>query len=236
MTSGHAGSPKGCCGDCQTCCGGCGYGAEPSATTAAYLGSEPLRERVGVVAEGLRSEYELYVKTITSRAHAISPEVAALLTALCEHLRPRRLLDLGTGFSTVAFKRYAAKIKPQPDLWSVDESALWLERTRRFLAGRGYGDGCLVQWRWFSRRAGHAFDLISLDLGSCRSRVRHLPTVLEWRAQGGIVVLTDIQIRKYRKAVVRIASDHGGELIDLPKLTKDDLGRYAGVIVRREAR
>ena len=56
----------------------------------------------------LRPAYEEYVASISTPDSAISLEIAALALILCRMRRPRRILDLGSGFSSWVFRYYQA--------------------------------------------------------------------------------------------------------------------------------
>jgi hypothetical protein len=48
----------------------------------------------------------------------------------------KRLLDLGSGFSSYVLRAYAAGV-PGAVGWSVDDDPAWLEKTRAFLVSEG---------------------------------------------------------------------------------------------------
>ena len=61
------------------------------------------------IAVALRDPHEEFVSRVSSPDMAISLEAAAFLRALCEGLRPRRVLDLGSGFSFRSFFERASR-------------------------------------------------------------------------------------------------------------------------------
>ena len=91
--------------------------------------------------ERLRPVFDEYVTSVSVPMAALSLETSALATVLCEITRPHRILDLGSGFSSYVFRRYAATASPQAEVWSIDDSPHWLEKTRGFLASKGFSEG-----------------------------------------------------------------------------------------------
>lgn len=65
------------------------------------------------------------------RGWAISPDLALLLMDLLEERRPKAILELGSGFSSVIFARYAAKSGAK--FLSVDHSDEFAATTRALL-------------------------------------------------------------------------------------------------------
>ncbi len=74
--------------------------------------------------------YNQYISTISSQEWAISFELSTFLMILCDVLKPKRILDCGSGFSSFVFRYYMSNVTPEPEVWSVDTSPEWLEKTR----------------------------------------------------------------------------------------------------------
>src|SRR5262249_57231987 len=87
----------------------------------------------------------------------------------CRRLRPTSILDLGSGFSSLLFRSYAHSARPQPEVWSVDDSADWLERTRGILIAKGLNADHMLTWRDFN--PGRRFDMVLHDLGNTEVRM-----------------------------------------------------------------
>jgi predicted O-methyltransferase YrrM len=174
----------------------------------------------------LRPVYDRYVSTISSWDWAVAWRTAVALDALCDALRPRRILDLGSGFSTYVECRWAQNAQPETEIVSVDDSPEWLETTRGFLAGEGLSCELIARADLGSLPAG-AFDLAFDDMGRVEQRAEAIDTLARVMAPGGVVVLDDMNVRGYR-AEVRARLDRAGwPLYSLRKQTIDQRGRFA---------
>ena len=67
----------------------------------------------------LPSRHAQYVATISDSAHAISLELARYILEVASEDHAKRLLDLGSGFSSYVLRAYAAGV-PGAVAWSVD--------------------------------------------------------------------------------------------------------------------
>jgi predicted O-methyltransferase YrrM len=175
----------------------------------------------------LLPHYEHYVSRVSLGWMAVSLELAVFLAALCRVLRPGRLVDLGSGFSSFVFRRYQAEAEPPPEVWSVDDSAGWLERTGRFLEGQGLPSANLATWQDFVGQGPGRFDLVLHDLGSLRVRRATLPQALDLVAPGGVAVLDDVHYGSIRRHALRVLRERGLTPHGLGAPTRDCYGRYA---------
>src|SRR6266700_671195 len=72
--------------------------------------------------------YADYTANVSPAPITIALELAIFLRVVCEQLQPRAILDLGSGFSSYAFR--ASPVASA--VYSVDDSRAWLEETRAF--------------------------------------------------------------------------------------------------------
>jgi predicted O-methyltransferase YrrM len=181
----------------------------------------------------LQAPYAEYTRKVSTPLHAISLELGAVLLSLCRALRPRTILDLGSGFSSLVFRLYASDATPRPSVTSVDDSPEWLEKTRAFLSGFSVPPDNLLLWADFLELGPGKFDLVLHDIGDMHVRGRTLSKALGYADRGGLVVLDDIHIRSFRARAEETLAAGGFEAYDLRPLTLDAYGRFA-VIVRRQ--
>ena len=182
------------------------------------------------IRDALRPHYDDYTSAVSPAWMAVSLELAVFLTALCTLLKPRRIADLGSGYSSFVFRRYQQACEPAPEVWSVDRDPVWLQATRRFLERHELGTDHLMTWDAFAARRPRNFDLILHDLGSLRVRSETLRDVLALAAPGGAVVLDDLHGRRYRRHVLRVLSEQSLEHHRLEAVTRDRYGRYAMLV------
>lgn len=79
-------------------------------------------ERQTAVAKELKPYYEEYTFDVSQEDMAISLELATFLQIFCDIMKPKHILDLGSGFSSFVFRRYKATSQIKPIVWSVDDS------------------------------------------------------------------------------------------------------------------
>jgi predicted O-methyltransferase YrrM len=153
---------------------------------------------------------------------------SVFLTTMCEQVRPRTILDLGSGFSSYVFRRYAHGVEQgeQPVVYSVDESGRWLEKTHAFLRRHELDDPNLSTWSEFQATNPPPFDLVLYDLATLEVRVKLLPAVLNFCRPGGLIVIDDIHVPGYRRAIRRSLDRSAARNFSLRAFTRKRL-RYA---------
>ena len=151
----------------------------------------------------MRVTYDEYTKTVSYEGMPISFESACFLWSLCEAIEPKRILDMGSGFSSFVFRRYQATAGVRPEVWSVDESAEWLEKTREFLGAHGLTVDNLLTWENFQVSEPGYFDLIMHDLGYMNDRPDIFQRMLSLRDPDGIVIVDDFHHPEYRPEIYR---------------------------------
>ncbi|MGW5667238.1 hypothetical protein [Micromonospora sp. NPDC003776] len=167
-----------------------------------------------------------YVSRVSTAKMAMSLESAAFLTAYCRRAGVSRVLDLGSGFSSLVFRRCGV-----PEVVSVDDHDGWLEATRDYLEHSGHPGGELMPWRDVDRLDPARFDLVFHDLGSMATRRAALPRVLRLVTDAGVVFLDDVHKPDYRRAAEAEVRRAGRRWVSLAAFTRDHLDRYAAIAV-----
>jgi predicted O-methyltransferase YrrM len=195
-------------------------------------GTRGWQQRAEALHRSLRPLHARYVREVSSEVMASSLETAALLQYLCELLGARRILDLGSGFSSFATRAYAAA-HPGVVCHSVDTSPVWLTKTRAWLDATGVPDEGLFTWDEYRERREAGYDLVLHDLGTMPVRLETLPRALGAVLPTGLLVLDDLHKAGFASHVGRhlgrFAADRYPEAT---VLTRDRLGRYAGLFGR----
>ena len=150
-----------------------------------------------------------------------------MLCALGEILKPGRVLDLGSGFSSYVLRSWAKATSHETTIVSVVAVSLWLDRTKQFLESQGLLNGELHTWDNFALTTPKPFDLIFHDMGSIAFRAQTLPKVLTMRTPNGVVVLDDVHKRAYRPFAMSETRRAGLEYLSATRWTKDAFGRAA---------
>jgi predicted O-methyltransferase YrrM len=162
----------------------------------------------------------------------MSLELAAFLLELCRRVDAGSVVDLGSGFSSYVLRLYASE-RPSTEVKSVDSSADWLEKSRRFVSDQGLDAGNFVVWSDFDPQAEtDSYDVVLHDLGDMTLRTATLPQALVLARRGAYVVLDDVHKPGYRAYVRRLVSASSAWSIDIRAVTRDPIGRYS-MLIRR---
>ena len=186
-------------------------------------------------AERLGASHGAYVGTVSKANHAASMELCVLLDVLLRQRAPRRVVDLGSGYTSFVVRTWAAEEaaagREAPEVWSVDDHAGWLEKTRAWLGEQGLSDEHLLTWEEFRASNPGDFDLVLHDMGSMETRARTLDAVLDLAAPGGLVILDDVHKPDFRRFAIERLEARGQGFFSLKAWTRDDLTRYAYLVM-----
>ena len=174
----------------------------------------------------LRAVYDLYVNGVSNWEWAVSWPTVLVLDALCEAVRPTRILDLGSGLSTYVLCNWARRAGVEAEIVSVDTSPEWLEKTRGFLDERGLSAHLIVMDA-LDTLEDRSFDLAFDDIGRIEERANVIGTVVRVMAPGGVVVLDDMNVRGYRGQVKAKLDAARWDLFSVRAYTVDPKGRFA---------
>lgn len=204
------------------------------------LDAARLRERMPDVAEHLQRReriwatllpaYRRYVARVAPPAESMSLEVAGLLVDLCEWSRPRRILEIGTSFGSVALRRLTPTPPWQPEIWSADDDPARLARTRSFLAEESLSTERLLSWRELQGLQPSGYELVVHELASTPSVP--LTAVLGQVAAGGVLLLDGAHRPGSDRSARQLLAEANVEHWSLRALTRDCFGRHALLALR----
>ena len=175
--------------------------------------------------ENLHEIRERYVREVTWDGMTISHQLCTFLLALCRTIEPRQILDIGSGLSSLVFRRYAAS-SPGARVWSVDDDGAWLAQTAELLQTHDLPTDNLLSWPERQNSHPDGVDLVFHDLGSIATRIQTLPWVLSRLAPSTPCVLDDTHFRRYWRALQALAGQRGTTVTRL-RTTADRYGRFA---------
>ena len=179
----------------------------------------------------LQPYWDAYTARVSAEEMTISIELSAFLAMLCQINKPAGILDLGSGFSSMVFRLYARDAKPQPAVWTVDDSPEWLIKTRSYLQENGLPIGETDVWEHFDEEKIASPSLIFYDLGRMELRIEALSRVLAMaRKFNSMVVADDFHKEFYRAHAISSLAEKGCEHYSLRVLTEDKFSRYAELI------
>jgi predicted O-methyltransferase YrrM len=170
---------------------------------------------------------------------AVSLQTASVLLCLCRRLRARRVLDLGSGFSSYVLRMWAEESESPGQVLSVDDSAQWLERTGRFLVSQALPAAGLLDWERFRPEASRLepFDVLFHDLAGGQLREDAMPIAFACLTRpSGVILLDDAHHAGHRRAMRRLARANGFDLFSLRRVTLDSSRRFAMLGVPGELR
>lgn len=174
----------------------------------------------------LKQKYDQYINEVSRAEMAASYECVNLLNRVCRLFSYKKLLDLGSGFSSFTFRQYALS-DPTIRVWSVDDDAKWIEKTRDYLYQQKVSTENLMMLDEFIAGNEKDFDLIFLDLNFVEVRKNFIKLAVERCKPGGIIIFDDVHKNDFMYDVLRQTSDLSVQLYDIKSLTLDEFGRFA---------
>jgi len=186
---------------------------------------QPHRSEVLTYFERLVPEYRAYCVSVSKRSMALSIESCAYLWYLCDTIKARNVVDLGSGFSSYVLARYAAEADYPVRVDSVDSDPEWLDKTRRFCESHG-GVGSFMLgevWEQTDRR----YDVIINDYGRGAVREQMAAIAVRRLTPAGVIMFDDAPNSSHRHDAARVCGEAGLALLDLYHQTVDEVGRFA---------
>ncbi len=209
--------------------------AELAALKRALPDFEGIETAARSAREQLHPTWRVYVTTVSTPVMAASLELSALVLAIARIRRPRRILDLGSGFTSCVLRAHAVETG-DTTVVTIDDDPAWLERSRAFLEFKRLPTGEMWTWDEFSASAPQPFQLVVHDLGNMSVRAATLPRVIELTTPEGLLVLDDIHHPKaatYAATAAEACRRAGRRLLSVRPLTLDEYGRSAALAVPR---
>lgn len=186
----------------------------------------PNDERWQALLHELEPLHERYVTEVSDRNWAASLELSAFLWQLCRAVDARRVLELGSGFTSYVFRRYAAEADHDVQVLSIDDDDAWLEKTSAFLRSLGVPDRDLTPLRERDGALVGQFDLVFNDIvGAIRPAMTAVAA--DHTKPGGVLVLDDANRVADRRSLLTAAREHRLRTYDLRPWTQDAIGRWA---------
>lgn len=180
----------------------------------------------------LKPYYRQYVNEVSSPSMAVSLKLAVFMTILCNGIKPKNILDLGSGFSSFVLRTYAAHHN-EVTVWSIDDSSEWLERTKNYLKTHNLSIDHMMLWHEFCQDSHFGlFDLVFHDMGSMTLRHQVLEKVLRMgRDVQSVILLDDVHKPLYARHLHHSLDRRSYRYFDLILNTLDDEQRYCGLVI-----
>lgn len=180
----------------------------------------------------LAQAHQAYISTVSSPRWAVSLETSRFMVFLCTVLKPASILDLGSGFSSLAFRWYQRQADGDNcRVVSVDEDSEWLLKTRQFCDSLSLGDAYFLTLSDFTQREPQKYDLIFYDLTPTMDRrASKLHLVQRYAHERTIAILDDVHYGYYHSAVRKWVKENRFQGYSLRHYTLDFIGRYAMLV------
>jgi predicted O-methyltransferase YrrM len=175
----------------------------------------------------LKDEHLTYTSKISSPEMALSFELTRFIYRLSKAYRPKKVLDLGSGFSSFVLRKYA-KDNLEVEVFSVDDDEEWLQKTKNYLTTHDLSTRNLFSLDEFiaEPRRGK-FDLILLDLNFVEKRKNYLVFALQLLNEKGVLIFDDAHKVEYLREVKIATKNEAGTLFSVRKQTLDEFGRFS---------
>jgi hypothetical protein len=180
----------------------------------------------------LEPYYNRYIKEVSVANMAASLELSASLLSMCQAANYKKLVDLGSGFTSFVL-RYYAKSHRDVEVYSVDDSKEWLEKTGEYLRTSDVGVERLMTFEDFINGKFSNFECIVHDLNFVEERIKHVTRLLSLLSSKGILILDDMHKPDYRHQVLHKLKTEPFDVYELRELTIDSFGRYAMIASRK---
>lgn len=181
------------------------------------------------VREMLEPAYIDYVTNYSTPTMAISLEAATSIGLLVEQLRPRSLLDLGSGYSTFVLALLAPH---ESKIVSVDDSGQWLAASERFLTRtlKRSREVRFSHWNDFDG-AADIWKFIVVDFSDIARRVQCLEQMA--RNSNSLISATyyydDFHKPQMRQVLRKCTNGCDYKLYSLRPVTSDMYGRFGAL-------
>ena len=179
----------------------------------------------------LEPYFREYLAEVSIANMAASLELSATILSICQVGGYKKLADIGSGFTSFVL-RYYAKTNPGVEVYSIDDSAEWLEKTRQFLKKHKLDDSNLLLVEDFVARKLSGFDCIVHDMNYVEVRIHYVDGLLTSLTPDGILILDDMHKPDYRHEIMRKTKAGPFGVYTLRDFTNDNFGRYSMVALR----
>jgi predicted O-methyltransferase YrrM len=163
---------------------------------------------------------------------AASLATSAVLWSLCEAIRPRQIIDAGSGFSTYVFATWACG--ETCSVLAIDDNPGWQERTQDFLTSYGVEVPKIADPSAF--KALPRAQLIFFDYSLPPERIGYLRALCDSLTAGGYMVIDDMHQSPFGRQIRAARLPYGFRLYSLRRWTLDEFGRFSSLVIPRHGR
>lgn len=180
----------------------------------------------------IAERHAYYNKYISRSMNPISLKLADYLYDLCKKMKPKYILDSGSGFSSFVFRKYKLLV-PENRIISIDKSEHWLNKTRQFIRDCGLIPEDTWNWNHFWPEYAYLFefDLILEDY-AFEDRGKLLDYDLKVLRPKGIIIVDDAHKSETIDLIYKASKKYKLQVGYLKNLI-DGYGRYPAVMRKK---
>lgn len=158
--------------------------------------------------QAITDAYNIYTsgtKSISTPAMAASLQACIFLFKICQDNQFKKLIDLGSGITSFVL-RYYQSLYNDVTVYSVDDNADWLEKTKSFIQHFDLNNDNFVHMINAVKELN--FDLVVYDYGYMDVRKTNLRKAIGLCATTGTIYCDDCHKVDYYKYVKRVINDN----------------------------
>lgn len=182
--------------------------------------------------EMLRPYYQQYIKEVSRADMAASLELAAFIYSICKINRFTKLLDMGSGLSSFVFRLYA-KERPNVKVFSVDDDAAWVKKTKDFLSQHQLSTDNIFTLDQFLQSGEEGFDCILHDLNFVEVRINYVEQMMKITKINGIIIFDDVHKTDYLFGLLVKLKKFESKIFSVKPVTCDNFGRFALAAIKQ---
>jgi predicted O-methyltransferase YrrM len=158
---------------------------------------------------------------------AASLEIINYMSSFCLSKKPKNILDLGSGISTVMFSLISKNINSSK-IQTYDDDESWLKKTEEFVKSKNLPTHKMGLWSEFKNSNKETFDFIFYDLGRIPVRLENMSYAFSLLNKGGTIIVDDIHKPSVKEKCMAIIKEQGFKKQEPTE--KDKFGRYSYIV------
>lgn len=174
--------------------------------------------------------YKRYITEVSNEVMAASLELMIFCIVVCDMIKPKKILDLGSGFSSFVFRFLPSLLNDElrPEIWSVDDSQEWLNKTKLFLTSNDIMN-CdhMITWEELTKEDSYLFDFVLYDIGGFPFRIGVFEQAIKFVNENGIMIIDDMHSAEFGLFSQKVLKNKGISFFDLRYYTLDKINRYS---------
>jgi predicted O-methyltransferase YrrM len=177
----------------------------------------------------IKNAYNKYVNTVSVDYMAASLECCVFLMVLYDAIKPKMVLDLGSGMSSYALRYFKKNHHEDSCVWSIDSDKEWLNKSKMFVEKFGLNIDNFKTWANINNDTTK-FDLIFFDIDNNKKRINYIPTVLNnFVTKNSFIVFDDMHKGGLRRDINNVFSGYDHKKIDIKKYSFDKYKRFSSL-------